>query len=85
MGRRWGVDDSEASSGLTLAKMLKVRALLQEADAAGRRRFEEEGGWVFCHVRWPRSKKRRIRRKWMRDGRVLGLRWIPPVKPETKQ
>ncbi len=73
-------DGPPPGSGLTLAKLIAIRDMFTESERKEEERMRREGYWTVEARRFPRSKSRRIRRKWMRSGRTLKIVFIPPVK-----
>lgn len=74
----------DISSGLTLKKLIEVRSLLQDLEDQQHLDRLRNGFYSFGCFYWPRSKKKRIRKKWMRSGRAYGVRWTPP-NPDAAQ
>lgn len=64
---------------LTLEKILKARDILDEGAGSAEEYMRKNGYWTIEIVRMPKTKKRRIRNKWIRDGRAFGYIHHPPV------
>jgi hypothetical protein len=69
--------EAQATSRLTIDQLQRARDIFMEEVEKEAERRRRQGYWDF-HFVYPRSKKRRIRTKWLRSGRALRWRWVPP-------
>jgi hypothetical protein len=72
--------EAQATSRLTIAQLQRAYDILTKGEEEASERRRREGHWEI-HIVYPRSKKWRIRKKWLRNGRAARWRWAPPVEP----